>query len=48
MTNLQRLKNYCLILLVFFTVLGSSYVFILTVYELQFTNSDYFKNQALS
>ena len=48
MTNFQRLKNYFLIFLVFFTVLGSSYVFISTVYELQFTNSDYFKNQALS
>ncbi len=48
MTNLQRLKNYFLIFVVFFTVLGSSYVFISTVYELQFTNSDYFKNQALS
>ena len=48
MTNFQRLKNYFLIFIVFFTVLGSSYVFILTVYELQFTNSDYFKNQALS
>lgn len=48
MTNFQRLKNYFLIFVVFFTVLGSSYVFISTVYELQFTNSDYFKNQALS
>ena len=48
MTNFQRLKNYFLIFIVFFTVLGSSYVFISTVYELQFTNSDYFKNQALS
>ena len=48
MTNFQRLKNYFLISLVFFTVLGSSYLFISTVYELQFTNSDYFKNQALS
>ena len=48
MTNFQRLKNYFLVFLVFFTVLGSSYVFISTVYELQFTNSDYFKNQALS
>ena len=48
MTNFQRLKNYFLIFTVFFTVLGSSYVFISTVYELQFTNSDYFKNQALS
>ena len=48
MTNFQRLKNYFLVFVVFFTVLGSSYVFISTVYELQFTNSDYFKNQALS
>ena len=48
MTNFQRLKNYFLIFIVFFTVLGSSYIFISTVYELQFTNSDYFKNQALS
>ncbi len=48
MNNFQRLKNYFLIFVVFFTVLGSSYVFISTVYELQFTNSDYFKNQALS
>ncbi len=48
MTNFQRLKNYFLIFVVFFTVIGSSYVFISTVYELQFTNSDYFKNQALS
>ena len=48
MTNFQRLKNYFLVFIVFFTVLGSSYVFISTVYELQFTNSDYFKNQALS
>ncbi len=48
MTNFQRLKNYFLIFVVIFTVLGSSYVFISTVYELQFTNSDYFKNQALS
>jgi len=48
MTNFQILKNYFLIFVVFFTVLGSSYVFISTVYELQFTNSDYFKNQALS
>ena len=48
MTNFQRLKNYLLIFIVFFTVLGSSYIFISTVYELQFTNSDYFKNQALS
>ncbi len=48
MINFQRLKNYFLIFVVFFTVLGSSYVFISTVYELQFTNSDYFKNQALS
>ncbi len=48
MTNFQRLKNYFLIFVVFFTVLGSSYVFMSTVYELQFTNSDYFKNQALS
>ena len=48
MTNFQRIKNYFLIFVVFFTVLGSSYVFISTVYELQFTNSDYFKNQALS
>ena len=48
MINFQRLKNYFLVLTVFFTVLGSSYIFISTVYELQFTNSDYFKNQALS
>jgi len=48
MTNFQRLKKYFLIFLVFFTVLACSYVFISTVYELQFTNSDYFKNQALS
>ena len=48
MTNFQRLKNYFLIFIVFLTVFGSSYVFISTVYELQFTNSDYFKNQALS
>ena len=48
MTNFQRLKNYFLIFVVFFTVFGSSYIFISTVYELQFTNSEYFKNQALS
>ena len=48
MTNFQRLKNYFLIFVVLITVIGSSYVFISTVYELQFTNSDYFKNQALS
>ena len=48
MTKFQRLKNYFLIFVVFFTVLGCSYVFISTVYQLQFTNSDYFKNQALS
>ena len=48
MTNFQRLKNYFLIFIVFFTVLGSSYIFISTVYELQCTNSDYFRNQALS
>ena len=48
MNNYQRLKNYFLIFLLLFTVVGSSYVFMSTVYELQFTNSDYFKNQALS
>ena len=48
MINFQRVKNYFLISVVFFTVFGFSYVFISTVYELQFTNSDYFKNQALS
>ena len=48
MINLQRLKNYFLIFVLLFTVVGSSYVFMSTVYELQFTNSDYFKNQALS
>ena len=48
MNNYQRLKNYFLILVLLFTVLGSSYVFMSTVYDLQFTNSDYFKNQALS
>ena len=48
MNNYQRLKNYFLIFVLLFTVLGSSYVFMSTVYDLQFTNSDYFKNQALS
>ncbi len=48
MINYQRLKNYFLISVLLFTVFGSSYVFMSTVYELQFTNSDYFKNQALS
>ena len=48
MINFKRLKNYFLISILLFTVFGSSYVFISTVYELQFTNSDYFKNQALS
>ena len=48
MNNHQRLKNYFLIFVLLFTVLGSSYVFMSTVYDLQFTNSDYFKNQALS
>ena len=48
MNNYQRLKNYFLIFILLFTVVGSSYVFMSTVYELQFTNSDYFKNQALS
>ena len=48
MNNYQRLKNYFLIFLLLLTVVGSSYFFMSTVYELQFTNSDYFKNQALS
>jgi len=48
MINFKRLKNYFLISILLFTVFGSSYVFMSTVYELQFTNSDYFKNQALS
>ena len=48
MNNYQRLKNYFLIFVLLFTVVGSSYVFMSTVYDLQFTNSDYFKNQALS
>ena len=48
MINFKRLKNYFLISVLLFTVFGSSYVFMSTVYELQFTNSDYFKNQALS
>ncbi len=48
MINFHKIKNYFLILVILVTVIYSSSVFISTVYELQFTNSDYFKNQALS
>ena len=46
--NIEKLKGLSLFSLIFITVLGSSYIFMSTVYELQFTNSTYFKNEALS
>ena len=48
MKNTLKFKNIFLISLILVTVLSSTYIFISTVYELQFTNSNYFKNQALS
>ena len=48
MKNTLKFKNIFLLSLILVTVLSSTYIFISTVYELQFTNSNYFKNQALS
>ncbi|MDA9607108.1 penicillin-binding protein 2 [Candidatus Actinomarina] len=42
------MKSILLFSLIFTVVVSSSYVFISTVHELQFTNSEYFKDQALS
>ncbi|MFL2658935.1 MAG: peptidoglycan D,D-transpeptidase FtsI family protein [Candidatus Actinomarina sp.] len=46
--NLFKVKNVLLFSLIFTVVVSSSYIFISAVHELQFTNSEYFKDQALS
>ena len=46
--NLFKMKSILLFSLIFTVVVSSSYIFISTVHELQFTNSEYFKDQALS
>ena len=46
--NLFKMKSILLFSLIFTVVISSSYIFISTVHELQFTNSEYFKDQALS
>jgi cell division protein FtsI/penicillin-binding protein 2 len=46
--NLFKLKSLLLFSLIATSVVGSSFVFISTVHDLQFTNSEYFKDQALS
>jgi cell division protein FtsI/penicillin-binding protein 2 len=46
--NLFKLKSLLLFSLIATLVTGSSFVFISTVHDLQFTNSEYFKDQALS
>lgn len=46
--NLFKIKSLLLFSLIVLVVVGSSFVFISTVHDLQFTNSEYFKDQALS
>ena len=46
--NLFKIKSLLLFTLISALVLSSSYIFISTVHDLQFTNSEYFKDQALS
>lgn len=46
--NLFKIKSLLLFSLIVLVVVSSSFVFISTVHDLQFTNSEYFKDQALS
>ena len=46
--SLFKIKSLLLFSLITTLVVSSSFVFISTVHDLQFTNSEYFKDQALS
>ena len=46
--SLFKIKSLLLFSLITTLVVSSSFVFVSTVHDLQFTNSEYFKDQALS